>query len=330
LDYIKDNCEFIVVITEDISEAFQFFDSQNTRGKKLYPTDLLKAYHLREMRDEMKDSKTTEKEEEEAANGWQELDQKELSKLFTNYLYCIKEWLKGNTAEEFTKDNYHKFDIEKFKGITRKNNYPYAKFYKGADPENLKSFQLEAPIIAGKPFFDYAQHYFKILNNIRNSDKSDDHRIKDNPIIKTLNLPIYKYGKSDKRTRLLFDIAILLYIDRFGSESLERFIKLAFRWAYSLRAQSYSLRWSSTQKHIMERKYTTSSFNIYKIISEADSPDSLLRALSDSEQLLKPLKDSDIHGIYKPNANDNERQAKAKAEKGIFLTHFKENNGGPK
>jgi len=27
LDYIKNNCELIVVITEDISEAFQFFDS---------------------------------------------------------------------------------------------------------------------------------------------------------------------------------------------------------------------------------------------------------------------------------------------------------------
>ena len=48
LDYIKNNCELIVVSTGDISEAFQFFDSQNARGKKLYPHDLLKAYHLRE------------------------------------------------------------------------------------------------------------------------------------------------------------------------------------------------------------------------------------------------------------------------------------------
>ena len=49
LEYIKFNCELIVVITDDLSEAFQFFDSQNARGKKLYPHDLLKAYHLREM-----------------------------------------------------------------------------------------------------------------------------------------------------------------------------------------------------------------------------------------------------------------------------------------
>ena len=29
-------------------EAFQMFDSQNTRGRALYPTDLLKAFHIRE------------------------------------------------------------------------------------------------------------------------------------------------------------------------------------------------------------------------------------------------------------------------------------------
>jgi hypothetical protein len=32
-DYTVNNCELIVVITEDISDAFQFFDSQNARGK---------------------------------------------------------------------------------------------------------------------------------------------------------------------------------------------------------------------------------------------------------------------------------------------------------
>ena len=42
-DFIEKQCELIVVITDDLSEAFQFFDSQNARGKALYPHDLLKA-----------------------------------------------------------------------------------------------------------------------------------------------------------------------------------------------------------------------------------------------------------------------------------------------
>lgn len=87
-EYIKNNCELIVVITDDVSEAFQFFDSQNARGKKLYPHDLLKAYHLREMNDV--DSAETEK----IVKIWEDLDQKQLSSLFADYLYRIKEWIK--------------------------------------------------------------------------------------------------------------------------------------------------------------------------------------------------------------------------------------------
>ena len=70
LEYIKNNCEIIVVITDDLSEAFQFFDSQNARGKKLYPHDLLKAYHLREMND--LDAEITEK----TVKQWEDMDQK--------------------------------------------------------------------------------------------------------------------------------------------------------------------------------------------------------------------------------------------------------------
>jgi len=127
-DYIKNNCELIVVITEDISEAFQFFDSQNARGKKLYPHDLLKAYHLREMND--LDVAETEK----VVKGWEDLPQKDLSLLFSDYLYRVKEWTKGNKAWELTEHNIHKF-----KGITRKDNFLTHNFSKGHLPSQILS-----------------------------------------------------------------------------------------------------------------------------------------------------------------------------------------------
>lgn len=46
---LKEIIEVIVIPVNEESEAFQLFDSQNSRGKALYPHDLLKAYHLREM-----------------------------------------------------------------------------------------------------------------------------------------------------------------------------------------------------------------------------------------------------------------------------------------
>ena len=318
LKYIQNNCELIVVITEDISEAFQFFDSQNARGKKLYPHDLLKAYHLREMNDF--DVAVTEK----VVKGWEDLDQKELSALFSNYLYRVKEWIKGNKAWELTEHNIHKF-----KGITRYDNCPYAQFYKGAFAyadsvnnsavpfvsgiKNLKPFQLDTPIIAGKPFFDYAKHYFEILKDIQNNDKYEGYYINDNDIVKTLDLRKYKNGVGNRITRLLFDTAILLYVDRFCPERpvkmdlqmLEQFVVFAFVWAYSLRAQYANLGWLSAQNFIMGNEIIN-SFNIYKIIIEADSPVSLLSTLSD---MLNPLPigcivakkdnvDADEDGIY--------------------------------
>lgn len=50
LDAFEDILEVVVIQVEKVSEAFQLFDSQNTRGKALDPHDLLKAYHLQEMK----------------------------------------------------------------------------------------------------------------------------------------------------------------------------------------------------------------------------------------------------------------------------------------
>jgi hypothetical protein len=303
LDYIKYNCELIVVITENISEAFQFFDSQNARGKKLYPHDLLKAYHLREMKDF--DAVETEK----VVKGWEGLDQKELSALFSDYLYRVKEWTKGNKAW-----NLNEYNMYKFKGITQQDNFPYAQFYKGAYAfadtinhsampfvsgiRNLKPFQLDTPIVAGKPFFDYAKHYFEILKDIQNNDKYEGYFINDNNIVKTLDLRKYKNGVGNRITRLLFDTVILLYVDRFcperpektDLEMLDQFVVFAFVWAYSLRAQYVNLGWLSAQNYIMGNGINN-SFNIYKVITESDSPSMLLSTLSD---MVNPLLISEI------------------------------------
>ena len=108
---------------------------------------------------------------------------------------------------------------------------------------------------------------------------------------------------------MLFDTAILLYIDRFCPEQpakldlemLEQFVVFAFVWAYSLRAQYYNVGWLSAQNYIMGNDITN-SFNIYKIITEADSPVSLLSALSDR---VNPLPIGSIMA-KKDNVDDHE------------------------
>lgn len=307
-EYIKENCEFVVVITTDLSEAFQFFDSQNARGKALYPHDLLKAYHLREM------NNYEVSEIEKAVQIWENLDQKNLSRIFQDYLYRLKEWMNGNKCDELNEKNLYLF-----KGITAKDVYPYAQFYKSAysyanDVNNsslpfvagiqkIVPFQLNTPIVAGKPFFEYTKHYFDIWLDVLDNSKYEGYFIKDNPIIKTLDLKHNKTGTGNEITRLLLDTAILLYVDRFcppvpsqhDTLMLDQFVKLAFIWAYSMRAQYKKVGWPVAQNYIMGFADVKNSFNIYKVINDSESPGVLLSRLQvklsrlDFEEIKKEL-----------------------------------------
>lgn len=328
--YIQANCELIVVITSDLSEAFQFFDSQNARGKELYPHDLLKAYHLREMNN--LDAAETEK----VVRIWEDMNQRELSKLFREYLYRLKEWIQGNRAGELTEHN-----IDLFKGVSARDNYPFAQYYKGAFSyaenlnnsltpfvtgiQKLRPFQLNAPIIAGKPFFEYAKYYFDILADIQDNDKYEGYFIKDNKIVETLDLRKYKNGTGNSITRLMFDTAILLYVDRFcpekpskvDTELLDQFVVYAFIWAYSMRAQYINVGWQVAQNYIMGTQDVINSFNLYKIVNESDSPMALLSKLA---EIIHPLSD------YRVRAKKDNWDEEVDGVKQNYLYYFSKYN----
>ncbi len=304
-EFLEKRCELIVVITSDLSEAFQFFDSQNARGKALYPHDLLKAYHLREI------TGIGEDETERIVEGWEQISQSGLADFFGNYLYRVKEWVNGNRAGVLDGRNIHMF-----KGITRSDRSPYAQFYKSAycyadmvnssampfvsGTRDVNAFQLDAPIIAGKPFFEYTKHYYAILKDIQNNSKYEGFYINGNVIVKTLDR-YFKKGIGNGIARLMFDTSVLLYVDRFCPESyptkedmelFEQFVIYAFVWAYSLRAQYTNLGWLSAQNFIMGTSESLkNSFNMYKLIARQDSPTTLLSVLADR---VAPLSSSDL------------------------------------
>ena len=337
-EFIVNRCELIVVITENLSEAFQFFDSQNARGKALYPHDLLKAYHLREMSDI--DEVTIERVVKE----WEKIPQNELAIFFGDYIYRIKEWINANWAAKLDEHN-----IYKFKGITKKACTPYAQFYKSAysyanfinssampfvsGSREVNAFQLDTPIIAGKPFFEYTKHYYYILKDIQDNSKYEGFYIKDNLIVKTLDRYFNK-GVGYKITRLLFDTALLLYVDRFcpatypsrsDTELFEQFVYYAFIWAYSLRAQYSHLGWRSAQNYILQRSQRTviNSINIYKLITDSDAPLSLLSSLADA---LNPLTKMDVcDKVYDEIEKGNIDKVD---DEGIYINylHFFKNN----
>ena len=189
----------------------------------------------------------------------------------------------------------------------------------------MRPFQIVAPIIAGKPFFDFTNHYFNILEDIQNNDKYAGYFINGNQIVETLDLRKYKNGVGNRITRLLFDLAALLYVDcfcpnhptRVDLDFFEQFIVMDFIWAYSLRAQYYNLGWLSAQNYVMGTSDCINAFNIYKRIVAASSPSMLLSELADC-----------IHPLPKESVKADNQDIDARDKNGIYqnyLHYFIEN-----
>lgn len=285
--FLLDKCQLVTFVLEDESTAFQFFDSQNSRGRDLNPHDLLKAFHLREF------SESDEAYKIATVDHWENQEGEKIANLFANYLYPVRNWAQGKSAREFTKK-----DIEAFKGINLDNleSYPYAEllqmghryvdeynnhWHRQVDkaPKNFP-FQLDQKIINGRRFFEMVKHYhFKTKKP--NEDKSQSNSpsysvlddLIDNPIIKILEEYIGRHRAGDQYVRKIFDCALLFYIDKFGDKYLNIAIEKIFIWAYSLRLKMYSVQLASMDNHALNN-------NIFIILKEAITPDEFFNGLN--------------------------------------------------
>lgn len=220
--FIFNNCTVVKIVTDKEQEAFQFFDSQNSRGKSLKPHDLLKAYHLREMMKEEL-SEDEKKELEELINKWENIDETKIEILFYSYLFPLINWYNGNNGL-----GYDVSKINMFKGIPQSMiavKYNYAKYHESAnkniEPKTENNYQLTQPIIAGKEFFCYIKYYLDLLDKIEE---------KNNKFI----MPNYKYG--DKYVKQLFENVLLFFADRFGIDEInESIMNKLYKWSYSIR-----------------------------------------------------------------------------------------------
>ncbi|WP_296315179.1 DUF262 domain-containing protein [Winogradskyella sp. UBA3174] len=288
IQFFYENCKVVWVEIEDVSEAFQFFDSQNSRGKDLEPHDLLKAFHLREM------EHNTEKEVLSCVSHWEQMDQEQLSVLFNDYLFRVRNWSKGRSARFFNKS-----DVHIFKGISLEDpghynfikpyriNHFYTEKYNSDLDRKIDGqrasypFQIDQIIINGKRFFEFVTYYSKIVNQINDTHSNDDSLNKQSPLQKIKNgksrasdilevLSSYsgKNRTGDRYVRNLFDCCLLYYLDKFGNYKLDQAIEKFFIWTYTKRLDKYSVQLATIDNRGME------SDGFFRIIREAiDSKD---------------------------------------------------------
>lgn len=256
----EDILEVVVICVENETEAFQLFDSQNTRGKALDPHDLLKAYHLREM-------KKYPYKMEHAVKKWERKDTKEIRDLFDLYLFPIWNWSRGIKSRPFTVK-----EIDTYKGIAEGSDYSYARRTSKAMP----CFQITEPFIAGNDFFEMVDYYMSLLRNIK-SEICNNTRFEE--IRKTIygEIDVKTQEKMDKvkrdsagfrYTKNLFYCALLCYYDRFHNFD-EMAVKKFFLWAFMLRVDLENLGFDSINKYAIgeaeNTKYTNTIAMFRKI-----------------------------------------------------------------
>lgn len=299
VEFFYKKCEVVKVVLSDISEAFQFFDSQNARGVDLNPHDLLKAFHLREMMDN-----TSEAERIKTVENWEDMELTKLKNTFGNFLFRIKNWANGNTARRFTKGN-----ISIFKGISPniKEPYPFAGIYRishfyiegynndfnrNIDQKRLSyPFQLDQVVINGKRFFEMIAHYADAIKNLKVTIEKKG-IAKD--ILKVLDDYDGMHRTGDKYVRNLFNCALMYYIDKFGQVEMERAVERIFIWAYTIRLTQHAVQLATVDNYALQEP------QVFKTIKNALEPNEFLNLkLKGLKGTVESAKTEKIRNLFK-------------------------------
>lgn len=277
LNFVLNKCELIEVTLDDLSEAFQFFDSQNARGKALAPHDLLKAYHLREMMDATKQAERLHhvslweqgvSPDDESAN---------LHIIMGEFLFRLRRWLDGDYGVQFSRHN-----LEVFKGVNLATaDYHYIQSMLALDfaiehyntdlarkwdkQSKPYPFQVDQVIINGKRFFEYIQHYKALHHTLFERDNA------------RLGEFLTKYTnytgssrKGDMYIKNLFMCAVMAYYDKFGEKELDKAARVCFCWSYYLRLQYQKIGMDSVDGYARE------PWGLLRVLGKAVHPQQVL------------------------------------------------------
>lgn len=283
IDFLLNRCEVVTFTLTSISEAFQFFDSQNARGRDLDPHDLLKAYHLREF---------SEKEQElkgPTVAGWESLESNELTSLFAEYLYRIRRWALGYSARYFGKN-----EVGIFKGVNidQVAHFPYVEvlriahhyvddynnqYHRKIDGQKKEfPFHLDQMIINGRRFFEMVNHYQQQVKAISNAESCKSPRFmgielstKAQEIFNVLHSYPNRRRTGDKYVRSMFDCGLIFYIDKFGIAELSNAIEKIFIWSYQLRIKQQVVQLATMDNHVLNQ-------NLFRLIKDAILPSDVL------------------------------------------------------
>lgn len=306
IDFLLNKCAVVTFALNDVSEAFQFFDSQNARGRDLEPHDLLKAFHLREF------SAGDEPLKVQTVSRWENSETAELAALFSQYLFRIRNWSKGASARYFGKEGTALFKGVNLETVAR---YPYVEqlrmahhfvdHYNGQYERRIDGralgfpFHLDQIIINGRRFFEMTAHYQETVRLFNDRSASSSQFIAREKldgfagrIMEQINTYEGHNRTGDRYVRTIFDCLLIYYIDKFGHVELSRAIEKIFIWAYSLRLKMQVVQLASMDNHALEH-------NLFRLIKEATRPGDFINCSLPVLEVKRSTKTEEIEKLFR-------------------------------
>lgn len=290
--YLTMYCEFVEIIVDDLSEAFQMFDSQNGRGKELETYNLLKAYHIRAMDADNHETKV------ECDRSWESATRNKdenghvndiLKQIFNEQLYRTRVWSRKEEAYDFNKKRISEFKgltISKHLSITSPfqnkellqfvvNNYFQSigveikgikSRFKNKTLDNISPFVLiNQNIINGKSFFGYIETYVEIYKQLF-EHREDKLFLQEFKNFYHRHCIDYKGSRrdGDRYLKELYKSLIFILFDKYGEDGVLRFYKTLYILVYRERLGKMQIKYVAVAQYPAKTK-------LFSIIEQSNS-----------------------------------------------------------
>lgn len=250
LAYILNCCSVTILGVDDISAAFQIFDTQNGRGLTLQAYNLLKAYHMRFL-ECLSENEKIKIDKDWEASARNEKHKDYLEQVIHEQLYRSRVWSKNHHAYRFSKKQ-----LREFKGSSKlKVLYPYENYvfqssgstlgmvHRVMNEEFGMGFQMNQLLVNGSLFFDYVQTYVRMYQYLFEVN-DDSHEMAD---FRTFYI---KYctkftKKGDGYLLELYKSLVMCVYDRFGVLGLKKYYKLLYAYVFRFRLQKKFVKYDS-------------------------------------------------------------------------------------
>ena len=261
LDLNKINVTLVVTNSEDL--AYTFFETQNTGGVRLSGSDILKAHHLRAIKNV--------KIVNHHARKWEMIDSKEVEYVVQN-LTKIRFWDNRKWKQfPFYRDERGIKDvlIDEYTLKTNKDEKDVSYHYSAIKREGEQISQLQEsqykqikqPLSDGNNTLDYINDYI-VLYQLLFKNTKVDYRIDDrfydfrDSVLHGKNGTLF--------LRELMEVAVISYVSRFGFYKLYDATLWLYRMIYSLRvSMNRNVREDSVFKFVYDLQFIDNIVEVY-------------------------------------------------------------------